>query len=135
MTATELMIGDCVIAFIDEKHYGKVISLSENCIKFREDETDIVADVAYESLYPIPITPEILEKNGFERCEDSILYIWKFSQLRLGSMSCFKTANKRWNFDILGKYLSPIKVRGDFDYVHELQHALRLCKIDKEIVL
>lgn len=77
---------------------------------------------------PIPLTPEILEKNGFENrgaqffC-DSIGMIW-------------------WkdNIFMFSKYtrhedLPTENVSINIGYVHELQHALRLCGIEKEIVL
>lgn len=63
-----------------------------------------------DDLQPIPITAEVLEKNGLVDAEFSLL-------MRLN------------NSPIEG--ICPIKI----NYIHELQHILRLTKTDKEIVL
>ena len=75
---------------------------------------------------PVLLTREILEKNGLSN----------------------RMEFKRFQFiDVIGTQENPIfywtkRVEDDavttvqqLYYVHELQHALRLCKIDKEIVL
>ena len=89
-------------------------------------------DMQYESgiwcdhLDPIPLTPEILEKNGFRKgC-----YIGGYY-----SSDCpfrvFTKKDGKCGFTTLFDdeiYFSCI-------FVHELQNALRLCGIEKEIVL
>lgn len=72
---------------------------------------------------PIPLTAEILERNGFEKCRiEEIEYIgWRLNEdfsLELNDVDTLT-----WNEDVA------------IHYVHELQHALRLCKIEKEIEL
>ena len=90
-------------------------------------------------LKPIPLTLEILEKNGF------VLYPQDFTS---NSVYKFGTDFIEYERDCghfnIGPYVeyrhlcrtinyisSLIRIR----YVHELQHALRLCGIEKEIVL
>lgn len=80
----------------------------------------------HNNILPVPISPEILEKNGFVKSrifeewkyEDGDVYmLWKpfpFLDVRNGGDS---------------RILSPC------EYVHELQHAIRLAGINKEIVL
>ena len=113
MKANELMIGNWVKC---GKRYMKVTQLAE--------------DMDCDDIEPIPITPEILEKNGFEKLED-------------GSWSLFQALYQiYWSADplyleISSSYTSQI---GDFSrmgiqFVHELQHALKLCGIDKTIEL
>ena len=74
-------------------------------------------------LFAIPITPEILEKNGFVYNEIPFVQGWEQYGLTLTvggdgfRVSC-------------GQNVSII-----IDFVHQLQHALRLCGIEKEIVL
>ena len=106
MKSNELMPGDWV-------YYGKmvvpILQLSIN----RE----------YPSIKPIPITPEILEKNGFE----------EFDGWRILDMDDVEI---RW----IGTILEISGSHGNMElpnvqHVHELQHAIRLCGIDKEIVL
>ena len=74
-------------------------------------------------LEPISITPEILEKNGFE----------EFDGWRILDMDDVEI---RW----IGTILEISGSYGNIELpnvqcVHELQHALRLCGIDKEIVI
>lgn len=75
---------------------------------------------------PIPLTPEILEKNGlvndplgcyFDEDEQMVLEISSTEE------GIYWTINYH-EYDIL-----------KLKFVHELQHALRLCGINKEIVL
>ena len=75
---------------------------------------------------PIPLTPEILSIN-FSSCPG-----WWF----IGDSSVYFRIYKKE-----GKYLLCIrskkvkKFRMTITYLHELQHALRLCKIEKTIEL
>lgn len=74
-------------------------------------------------LVPIPLTPEILEKNGFKYINEEPFFVgWEQYGMVLD-----KRAGGGFSVSIL--IATPI------DYVHELQHLLRLLKIDKEIEL
>lgn len=76
-------------------------------------------------LKPIPLTPEILEKNGFE--EDDGAYIYYNAQYDDYVNWCgtiLKIGCDNGNMEL-----------ADVQYVHELQHALHLCGIEKEIEL
>ena len=123
MKAEELMIGDWVYSsFADVP--CKVISIDTIINGFTSVQ---VSNVKWKkdivSLSPIPITPEILEKNGFS--DDYRNYDYNLSY----AQSCG---------DIIGVAIYGRKAAiedMDFKYVHELQHALRLCGIEKEIVL
>ena len=88
----------------------------------------------------IPITAEILEKNGFEICnEDTDGAIqYGFGSPALGIDIWINTkpyllgAWRTWE----GETKSYTMVEElPINYVHELQHALRLCGIEKEIEL
>lgn len=88
---------------------------------------DYINWVEYE---PIPITKEILEKIGFE----SIHNVGYVLDLRYNTQVIYDFWNH--NFRIIENY----KVRLDIDFydemsVHQLQHALRLLEIEKEIIL
>ena len=90
--------------------------------------------------HPIPLTPEILEKNGFVankhvypypyyeyiNGEDKLKIGFAFPQ---GNRTSYK---KPWVYVdsecVLVEHLPCI-------YVHELQHALKLCGINREIIL
>lgn len=90
---------------------------------------------------PIRLTPEILTKNGFLHGNSYI-----FSQNREGGgLTIAITFYEKPVFGV--KVLTQINTQCsnksgvnsihscDIEYVHELQHALRICKIDKEIEL
>ena len=71
---------------------------------------------------PIPLTAEILEKNGFER-RGCISYHKPHIGLIIHHWNddlCFLNYSK--------KNIPPIMI--PFHYVHELQHALRLCGLN-----
>lgn len=93
------------------------------------DDRQIGEEIWCDYLDPIPLTPEILEKNGFTKV-NSQRYEW-------GSLEDAEYINinpKKGIIHINGKNRSNANLYGQFS-VHELQHALRLCGIDKEIVL
>ena len=72
-----------------------------------------------EQPQPIPITPEILEKNGWER--NGI-----FMEKRID-----ENTHLRWT-DICGSVLSQGNYyMCDCKYVHTLQHALKLCGLNE----
>ena len=70
----------------------------------------------------IPITPEILENNGFEMKEDSVVY--SKSKVGLKPMD----DNKGYQVGI-GNRIFYVKI-GDIRYVHELQHILWVLNMD-----
>lgn len=75
-------------------------------------------------IYPLPITPEILEKNGVALAEDydengGLFTCPAFSVVKYGDGYTFEMPQAR------------VRV----EHVHELQHAMRLAGIEKEIEL
>ncbi len=150
MKAKELMLFDLV----KRKKDGKTMTVVE--LRYAETIAAITPDDVYygdmedyheSEIEPIPITPEILERNGFtysQRESNSLCRAFVFGegkshtwamvvlyelpiagckglvQIETDSQTC-NGINKVHNCDIY--------------YVHELQHALRMCKIEKEIVL
>lgn len=112
------------------------------------DDNQFEGGIWCEYLDPIPLTPEILEKNGFIEIivhkDEPTRWVWDCEGKR-GGVSVRITFYKR---PVKGvRCLTRIgtesskdaginSVRScDIDYVHELQRALRLCIIDKEIEL
>lgn len=67
-------------------------------------------------LEPIPLTAEILKKNGFLRDGES----WWYQDFRI-VLSTSKGVSL-----VCGRQIK-------FAFVHELQHAMRFCGIDKKI--
>ena len=99
-------------------------------------------------LEPIPVTPEFLEKNGFSLSESTDVgdeYVYAADRDK-----CPQTivAFSIYNEPVAGArslvrcWTKPDGVDGQNDahicnvrYVHELQHILKICGIDKDIVL
>ena len=124
MEAKELMIGDWVRG--TSEVVGRVKGISENDVLVRTLYGDTWAD---GEILPIPITPKILEKNfpiadGCEYRDDN-------NGICIEIYFNAKT-EKYKKYAIL--YTDRGKIYID-RYVHQLQHALRLCGIEKEIIL
>lgn len=128
MKTSELMKRDIILYEYDgQKFPARVIEIYRNSVLVESINGEYEPiEIEEDKIFPVDLTPEILEKNGFRH-------------------GCY-----------VGGYYSPdcpfrvfTKTRGTcgfttlFDdeihfscvFVHELQHALRLCGIDKEITL
>lgn len=76
------------------------------------------------SLLPIPLTPEILEKNGWER-DKLVTYIYGHEAHNI-EVIC--TPNSEWMYvTFKGETIHRIK------YVHELQRILWVLGLDAEL--
>lgn len=83
----------------------------------------------------IPLTPEILEKNGFER---SVITPSKFyrnidnERLMFCSYgSCYGLGYVHWNESNDADIMHRLEVQQPIMYIHQMQHALRLCGLDE----
>ena len=135
------MIGDWVI-FKDLKVPVKVCSIMNHyrtSIYFYYNGSElIVQDFQIE---PIPLTPEILEKNGFKKYpyKNSYWYCDEMLELFM-KIVCIFPIKDRELYSLLSATTPRLTAGEDdvyirCDYVHELQHTLKLCGIEKEIVL
>jgi hypothetical protein len=147
MKAEDLMIGDWVhsistihnVSFpdngvIQDEGYTtihtpiKITTVSENCVSYYSNKLELYITLSSEDIEPIPLTPEILEKNGFGcdrndgyailRLEDNSELLYYFHEYKLTRF-----------------YKSEIIFRCQCVYAHQLQRALKLCGIDKEIIV
>ena len=126
----DLMFGD----WVDAEGYGQVKGLFID----KEDHCPqvLIRDEVwypFNLIEPIPLTPEILEKNGFEKNK----FVKSFSEyvLKKGESEIIVARGEieeMWIRRTLAEraYCLPYP-----KYVHELQHALRLCGIDLDIKL
>ena len=117
MKVAELMIGDYVF---DGNNVAQVTSITcDGIIETTFNETSNI-----EVIHPIPLTKEILEKNDWEKRPTGYV---------------FYTDGKRYDnslWYIFGSNTFIVNAAEfQIKYVHELQHVLRLCNIEKEIVL
>ena len=123
MIATDLMIGDWV----------KPSCWNEQVLLVGEGRVTVKSDSYTEDeIKPIPLTEEILESNGFVR-DDKHEYSmtgsnYNYLKVRCYADTYFEIGNA---FDEEGE----LQAFADIQYVHELQHALKLCGIDKNIEL
>lgn len=144
MKVEELMIGDWVkhlgrqwrvIDIATTSHYP--ITLGEDYFeKCDHNGTRLLNKQQIEQVDPIPISGEILEQNGwkhfskdnqkldFHNTEHWLLYKCEAWRLNDNTILYF-----RIQYDHHTQYVGKIQ------YVHELQHALRLCGIEKDIAL
>lgn len=86
----------------------------------------------------IPITPEILEKNGWDDwCEHSKIARSISVLIEENTNLCIQEVKGQdaMFVQIHHSGAGTFEFRKHIKYVHELQHALRLCGIDKTIEL
>ena len=125
MKAKDLMIGDWLNT---SQGIAKVIAIDKIGLTFMIDGGDFDIDSYDEEEWfeTIPLTSEILKKNGFERFSTD--YILCGQPFRLSNPST--PDNYKDNY-----WLKVSEQAVNIKYVHELQHALRLCGIENEIEL
>lgn len=127
MKATDLMIGDWVV-YNGDVEYTDPIRIEGMDIATDMLITSDREDVGFDGVEPIPLTTEILKKNGFVKDEkDDNMYYWNWGVID-DCISYDKETSKVRIFYVSGLAFVKIVL-----YVHELQHALRLCEIQKEI--
>lgn len=142
MKASDLMIGDWVFSF----HAGRNIQIRElledsvvcsKNLRISADENIVIE--SYDNISPIQLTEEILEKNGFKK-----KVWWKYRESDVTTYAIGEgfhielSENEFWlvdNCSDYGDYGYESNWIVEVKYVHELQHILRLCKIEKEIIL
>lgn len=146
MEIEDLMAGDYV--YNDKKQICKVCSINAIGIPYAEADNLAIDDGCFTLLYDysgIPLTPEILEKNGFKKdafTNLSMDYYFNNNEysicINLNS-TCDKSKSV-WIEKRSSRFTVSIEEsRHSLDkkplYVHQLQNALRLCGINKEIKL
>ncbi len=126
--------GNAIIETIDND-FGdnpSVKLISEN-IKHKEGYKYGYCWCDLNEIFPIPLIPEILEKNGFVEINDDKK--WYKMQLLEGNdfVGLEELEDNYWMF---GAVVFPNLINHlSIMYVHQLQHALKPLKVEKEIVL
>ena len=127
MRTKELQIGDWA-SLHDTGEFYQVTEIDEEFIRL-----GYAHECYYKEVEPIPLTAEILEKNGFEIYKDTYNKIgYHYVEHKLVIFVHFN--DKKTEVDIYSQNDS-LNISTSDVYVHTLQHALRLCGIDKEIKL
>lgn len=129
MKANELMIGDWVYNSFTNENYQIWPQFFPQV--YHQDK-EMNRDLADANIHPIPLTPEILEKNGFE----SDTNMFGLCDYELSESYILENRGDRFCFvkRFPGHLHSTFHII-DVKYVHQLQHALRLCGISKDITL
>lgn len=106
--------------------YAKVTALEgENCLIWLNTQ-DGEFCASLKNIEPIPITAEILEKNGFEKISKTQPWFRYKTDITVA-----RYADDLWGFGI-GVACNEL---WGLSGVHDLQHAMRLAGVDKEINL
>jgi hypothetical protein len=137
MKANELMVDDWVL------WKGKPVQVaSVSGVKYSFGQIDvtlahcndkkILETHDIKSIQPIPLTPEILEKNGFTKggmfAKTYYLAVEDFEiSVYFAHVNTQLIIEKRNGKEIINLL--------NVEYLHILQHALKLCGIDKSIEL
>lgn len=116
MKFTDLMIGDWVLANGSPYKIESINNMNEYCARGKYNVL-YVGHAKY--IKGVPLTPEILEKNGWEY--KSELFMEKVNEnIHLNWTGRYGAALYKNNYHMC-----------DCNYVHTLQHALRLCGLDE----
>lgn len=143
MKAEDLMIGDWVYYSYANLFVTKVIDVcshygDEHFIRCKRDEKDNLykqdqlEDFNVGILRPIPITKEILEKNSFLKVEGIV-----YPSHSVGISFLYRDTPEGLrifvqNACVGGPTCTMIKT---CKYVHEVQHMIKMCDIEKTFVL
>lgn len=159
MKAEELMVDDWVLAEGKSVQVTNISVLGGDVI--RVINPFMSYDIAYASniialskgakdinkIEPIPITEETLKKNGFKNdviaqkaiiaegaSNFSIILVSEDNRITLNNIDEYINSFNKWHVHIDTEDMRTM-CTSEITYVHELQHLLKLCKIEKEIVL
>lgn len=127
MKAKELMLGDWV--YVNGNYPHRVYSLDKDAqrIDIFSQECDI---------QPIPISAEILEKNGFEKSYNEVqkreqwLHADDYYDILI-----YEYSDGMYRVVVISCEISNYEEICYVSYMHQLQQFLRLCGIDKNIEL
>ena len=157
MKVEDLMIGDWVhlistihnVSFpddgvIQDEGYTttrtpiKITTVSENCVSYYSNKLELYITLSSKDIEPIPLTPEILKKNGFVNSyidlslnKDSV---YKYNHFYTGNSVIVDMESNK----LIVKFENDIWMNLPYSrtiYVHELQHVLKHCDIKKEIII
>ena len=152
MKANELMIGDWVCLEdenlpLKERYFNiEYIAISAGVSWVNQGtnapiglgDGESLIPVFIDEISPIPLTPEILNKNGFVNSyidvnlnKDSV---YKYNHFYTGNSVIVDMESNK----LIVKYENDIWMNLPYSrtiYVHELQHVLKHCDIKKEIII
>lgn len=123
------IIGDLVKYKVGGLEFiAEITNTSKYGYCFKGVSDDISGTLCKEFAKDIPLTPEILQKNGWEPTKESLGHSFKnkkYTRFALWSI------NDKWNFTIDG--VMVCNTLSCLCYVHELQHLLFGLNINHEM--
>lgn len=133
MTANQLMIGDWVLQCelnVPVKVQSIMCHYADEDVYFYHEASEYISGVY--KLEPIPLTKEILEKNSFLEVEAI-----EYPSHSVGISFLYRNTSEGLRIFVQnactgGPTCTMIKT---CKYVHEVQHMIKMCDIEKEIVL
>lgn len=133
---SDLSVGDWVQDMYG--NYSKVEGIWQGCnFSYQVDlhRDGVIGTIASCNIHPIPITPEILEANGFkEHCGGIFRYEWMW-QGESSGITLHSFDEELWFVDLFFKEGKDIMCNIPTFSVHQFQHILRLAGVEKEIVI
>ena len=124
MKAEDLMIGDWYWWEAEGKKYP--LQVTKDTFKLSDEDIS--------NFQPIPLTPEILEKNDILYRKPSFYFIINDDKDLECTHYIYQTIQNDWAIGVdTGAYNCSVFAR--IKHVHDLQHGLKLCGIDKAIKL
>lgn len=126
MKAEDLMNGDWVMSF------GQVTEVWMVDTSHEDEEDQLINYLDASEFEPIPLTPKILEKNSFLKVEGIV-----YPSRRVGISFLYRYTPEGLrifvqNACVGGPTCTMIKT---CKYVHEAQHMIKMCDIEKTFVL
>lgn len=129
---SDLSVGDWVLNRQGVPTKVQVI-VSEGNMRCGEDaKPEHSVHIWVSDVEPIPITPEILEKNGAKKTEfvkDSGYEFYQSDDFYASRVE----GSKWWTIIVRKEFREVVKCY--IQHIHQLQHALRLAGVKKEIEL
>lgn len=124
MKVEDLMIGDWYWWEAEGKKYP--LQVTKDTFKLSDEDIS--------NFQPIPLTPEILKKNDILYEKQSFYYVIEDVKNLECTYYIQQMLQGDWAIGVdTGAYECSVFAR--IKYVHDLQHALKLCGIDKAIKL
>ena len=134
MNGKELMLGDLVQS--QDGNVYKIRTLFSHDVVYVGSK-DGALSIRYNALKPIDITREILEKNGWNM---DMQYAYKdIGDDKYLEYYFFEHRLRKW-YDGVDEWNNHYSAKDvvfqcTARYIHELQHALKMCKINDKIIL
>lgn len=138
MDIKELSVGNYVrtpygVAIIEDLSLGTSSTLGTLVVKIKEDGKYYIKIFSVSDITPIPITPEFLQKNGFEWNK-----VAKTTTIKTIEKHKIKLTVSDDGFIVYYDYVdddNPAFYCGLIKHIHRLQNFLSLCGIELDVKL